>query len=124
MALLARKLRYGFRCRVLGFDPYVDPRIARVADVELIPDLKALLVQSHILVLVPELTEETRNMIGAEELATLPQGAIVVNTGRGQVLQLAALASALDRGHIFALASTFFIPSRCHPGTHSSIIHA
>jgi D-isomer specific 2-hydroxyacid dehydrogenase, NAD binding domain len=66
--------------------------VARLADVELIPDLHAMLRQSHILALVPELTDETRNMIGADELAALPQGAIVVNTGRGQVLQLDALA--------------------------------
>ncbi len=98
---LARKLRYGFRCRVLGYDPYVDPRLARLADVELKSDLKEMLGESEVLVLVPELTDETRMMIGAEELAALPKGAIVVNTGRGNVLDLDALAAALDSGHLF-----------------------
>jgi D-3-phosphoglycerate dehydrogenase len=41
-------------------------------------------------------------MIGVAELAALPVGAIVVNTGRGQVLQLDALAEALESGHLSA----------------------
>src|SRR5262249_48256719 len=99
---IARKLKHGFRCRVLGYDPYVDARLARLADVEMIPDLYAMLRLSRILVLVPELTPETRNMIGAAELAALPRGAIVVNAGRGQVLDLDALSDALNRGHLVA----------------------
>ncbi|MGI9411983.1 MAG: NAD(P)-dependent oxidoreductase [Hyphomicrobiaceae bacterium] len=98
---LARKLKYGFRCQVLGYDPYVDPRLAHLAEVELRADLKEMLGDCQILVLVPELTEETRMMIGADELAALPKGAIVVNTGRGNVLDLDALGEALDRGHLF-----------------------
>lgn len=98
---LARKLKYGFRCRVLGYDPYVDPRLARLADVELRSDLKEMLAECQVLVLVPELTEETRTMISTDELAALPKGAIVINTGRGNVLDLDALAAALDSGHLF-----------------------
>ena len=99
---IARKLKNGFHCRVLGYDPYVDPRLARLADVELTKNLLDMLGRSQILVLVPELTKETRNLIGANELAALPKGAIVINTGRGQVVDLAALTAALDSGHIFA----------------------
>jgi len=98
---IARKLKLGFRCRVVGYDPYVDPRLARLADIEML-GLHDLLRISEILVLVPELTDETRNLIGADELSALPQGAIVVNVGRGQVLDLAALADALDRKHVRA----------------------
>jgi phosphoglycerate dehydrogenase-like enzyme len=97
---IARKLKYGFRCRVLGYDPYVDQRLSQLADVEIMSDLTAMLRLSRILILVPELTDETRNLIGAAELAALPHGAIVVNTGRGQVLDLDALSDALDQGHI------------------------
>jgi phosphoglycerate dehydrogenase-like enzyme len=99
---IARKLKLGFHCRVIGYDPYVDPRLARLADIEMMPRLRDLLQISEILVLVPELTDETRNLIGADELSALPKGAIVVNVGRGQVLDLAALAAALDRKHVRA----------------------
>jgi D-3-phosphoglycerate dehydrogenase / 2-oxoglutarate reductase len=107
---IARKLRYGFRCRVLGYDPYVNPRLARLAEVEMVPDLHAMLRMSQILVLVPELNSETRGMIGANELAALPKGAIVINTGRGQVLDFAALDDALNSGHILAAGIDAFFP--------------
>jgi len=113
---IARKLRYGFRCHVLGYDPYVDPRLARLADVEMVPQLHDMLRRSEVLVLVPELTQETRNMIGAAELAALPKGAVVVNTGRGNVLDLAALGSALDSGHLFAAGIDVVFPEPLPPG--------
>jgi phosphoglycerate dehydrogenase-like enzyme len=99
---IARKLKLGFRCRVVGYDPYVDPRLARLADIEMLVELRDLLQISEILVLVPELTDETRDLIGADQLSALPRGAIVVNVGRGQVLNLAALANALDSRHVRA----------------------
>src|SRR5262245_38928262 len=107
---IARKLKYGFNCAVLAYDPYVNPRIARLAGVKLIPDLDAMLPLSQILVLVPELTAETRNLISARELALLPKGAIVVNTGRGQVIDFDALDTSLDNGHLFGAGIDAFYP--------------
>jgi D-3-phosphoglycerate dehydrogenase / 2-oxoglutarate reductase len=63
-------------------------------------DIADMLRLSQILVLAPELTDGTRGMIDADELAALPQGAIVVNAERRQVLNLAAPADALDSGHM------------------------
>jgi phosphoglycerate dehydrogenase-like enzyme len=119
---IARKLKYGFRCRVLGYDPYVDRRLARLADVEMMQNLHDMLRLSQILVLVPELTDETRNIIGAAELAALPRGAIVVNTGRGQVLDLVALAAALESGHIFAAGLDVVFPEPL-PSGHPLLAH-
>ena len=107
---LARKLKYGFNCRVVGYDPYVNPRVAKLAGIEMLSDLHAMLGVSQILVLVPELTSETRGLIGARELASLPKGAIVINTGRGQVLDFSALNNALDNGHLFAAGIDAFYP--------------
>jgi phosphoglycerate dehydrogenase-like enzyme len=109
-AELARKLRLGFRCRVLAYDPYADPRLPPLVEAETMPSLDELLRQSRILCLVPELTPETRNMIGARELAKLPRGALVVNTGRGAVLDLAALIGALDSGHLGGAALDVLYP--------------
>jgi phosphoglycerate dehydrogenase-like enzyme len=114
---IARKLKYGFRCRVLGYDPYVDPRLARLADVEMMESLTGMLNLSQILVLVPELTTETRNLIGAAELAALPKGAIVINTGRGNVLDLDALGAALNSGHVRAAGLDVVFPEPL-PGGH------
>lgn len=98
---LARKLREGFRCRVLGHDPHVNPRLPLLAGVERVESLDDLLSQVSVLCLCAELTDETRHMISARELALLPKGAIVINTARGQILDLDALAGALASGHLF-----------------------
>jgi D-3-phosphoglycerate dehydrogenase len=112
---IARKLRYGFNCRVLGYDPFVNPRIAQLAGVQLVKDLHAMLAESRFLVLVPELTPQARGMIGASELAALPRGAIVINTGRGQVLDFGALNDALERGHLFAAGVDAYYPEPLPP---------
>jgi phosphoglycerate dehydrogenase-like enzyme len=107
---IARKLKYGFNCRVLAYDPYVNPRIVRLIDAQLVKDLHAMLPECQFLVLVPELTPESRGMIGAKELAALPEDAIVVNTGRGQVIDFDALNDALESGQLFAAAIDAYFP--------------
>lgn len=115
---LARKLSLGFRCRVVAYDPYVDPRLPSAVGAVMAGSLDEMLSQAQVLCLVPELTDETRNMIGARELAKLPKGAVVVNVGRGQVLQLDALAQALDSGHLLAAGLDVYYPeppAKDHP---------
>ena len=95
--------RYGhaFDMKVLVYDPYI----------ETIPDyvlrcrsLNELLAQSDILSIHVPLNAETTNMIGAEALAHLPQGAFVVNTARGEIVDEAALIALLKSGHIAGAA--------------------
>ncbi|GAA0587863.1 2-hydroxyacid dehydrogenase [Actinomadura livida] len=62
--------------------------------------LDELLRESDIVSVHVPLTEETRHMLDAERLAMLPEGAIVVNTARGAVVDEAALIDALKSGHL------------------------
>lgn len=119
---LARKLRLAFRCRVLGYDPYVDPRLATLAEVERVGDLTEFLGRCEILCLCPELTETSRGMIGAKELAALPGGAFVINTSRGQVLDLDALAAAVDSGHVAGAGLDVYEPEPL-PAGHPILEH-
>ena len=65
-----------------------------------VPSLNQLLAQSDVVSLhVPE-TAATRNMIGSTELAQMPAGAILINASRGTVVDIDALAAALESGHI------------------------
>jgi len=63
-------------------------------------DLARLLPRVDVLSLHCPLTEATRGLIGARQLAALPAGAIVVNTARGPVVDEAALVAALQSGHL------------------------
>lgn len=97
---LARKLTSGFRCRVIGYDPYVNKRIPLNVGAEMAENLNDMLRQVSVLCICAELTDETRNMISKRELELMPQGSVVTNTARGQILDLEALAEALASGHI------------------------
>ncbi|WP_081532725.1 hydroxyacid dehydrogenase [Rhodovulum sp. P5] len=64
---------------------------------EVVRDLRAALPRADVLSLHLPLTPETRGLIGAAELALLPAGAIVLNTGRGGVVDENALTQAASR---------------------------
>ena len=59
----------------------------------------ALPAMSGVVIACP-LTEHTRGLIGAAELALLPRGAVVVNIGRGPVVDQDALTAELENGHL------------------------
>jgi phosphoglycerate dehydrogenase-like enzyme len=64
--------------------------------------LAELLPQAHILLVCLPLTAVTTGLIGAGELALLPDGATVVNIGRGPVIEEAALYAELRNGRLRA----------------------
>ena len=86
-------------CRVVAHDPFVDPTDAKDAGAKLMP-LDALIETAQILSLHVPLTAETHHMIGAAQLAALPEGAIVINASRGGLVDEAALAEALMEGRV------------------------
>ncbi|MGE3913369.1 MAG: 2-hydroxyacid dehydrogenase [Chloroflexota bacterium] len=59
-----------------------------------------LLKQSDVVSLHLPLTDQSRGMIGAEQLAMMKQGSLLVNTGRGPLVDEAALVAALESGHL------------------------
>lgn len=91
--------RYGlaFGMRVISFDPY---REEWVEGVERVDSLAELLERSNVLSIHVPLNDETRGMIGPSELAQLPEGALLVNTARGEVLDEVSLLAALESGRL------------------------
>ncbi len=71
-------------------------------------DLPRVLPRAEYLVLVTPHTDETEKMIGAAELASLPQGAIVINVARGAVVDETALIESLRSGHLGGAALDVF----------------
>jgi glycerate dehydrogenase len=78
---------------VASRSPVADP------EVTMLP-LEELLRTSDVVSLHLPLNEQTRNMIGARELATMKRGALLINTARGGLVDEAALAQALKDGVI------------------------
>jgi len=78
----------------------------------------ALLPNADVLSIHCPATPETKGMINAEALAKLPEGAIVVNTSRGAVVDDDALIAALKSGHVAAAGLDVFNgePLDIHPG--------
>lgn len=72
----------------------------QAGDFDCEPDLCQLLPRVDILSLHCPLTEQTRGLIGANELALLRPGSLLINTARGPVVDEAALLAALESGHL------------------------
>ncbi|GAA1192032.1 hypothetical protein GCM10009654_56750 [Streptomyces hebeiensis] len=89
----------GFGMRVLAHDPMVPAPVIKEAGVEPV-DLPVLLSRADNLSLHVPLVETTRNLVGLPELLALPEGAVVVNTSRGGVIDESALLDAVRRGHL------------------------
>ncbi|WP_296762034.1 glyoxylate/hydroxypyruvate reductase A [Sediminimonas sp.] len=62
--------------------------------------LKTALARAHILVLLLPHTPETESLLNAARLALLPRGAVVLNPGRGALIDDDALLAALDAGQV------------------------
>jgi phosphoglycerate dehydrogenase-like enzyme len=88
----------GWGVKVQASDPYVPGTLG----------LDDLLRTSDVVSLHVVLTKETRNMIGARELALMKPSAMLVNTSRGGAIVEADLAAAIDSGHIAAAALDVF----------------
>ncbi len=80
---------------VLAHDP-----TGRIDDVSNAESIEGLLADADIISLHCPLTEATRNLIDARAIALMRPGAIIINTARGGLIDEAALAAALDAGHL------------------------
>ncbi len=92
-----RAAAFGMRVWGTKRRPEPVPAVERVLPPE---GLDALLREAGVLVLTLPLTPATRGLLGDRELSLLPQGAFVVNVGRGDLLDEAALAAALREGRL------------------------
>lgn len=101
-----RALAFGMR--LIAFDPYVSKERARELGIELMPDLGSLLVQADFVTVHLPRTSETEALIGERELSLMKEGARLVNTARGGIVDEAALAGALVGGRLAGAALDVF----------------
>ena len=85
---------------VMFYDPYLPNGLELGLGVLRAKTLEELLRQTDTLSVHTPLTPETRGMLGLRELSLLPKGAVVVNTARGPIVDIDAVATLLKSGHL------------------------
>jgi D-3-phosphoglycerate dehydrogenase len=114
----------GFDCPVLAYDPYVSTEVFDSYGVESV-DFDQLVDRSDILSIHAPLTDETSGMVDRDALSRLGPGAVVVNTGRGGVIEEPALLAALDAGDVAAAGLDGLAATRArrrHPDTTRGLV--
>ena len=95
-ATALRAKAFGFR--VVGFDPYVSAGTEIALGIERVGALEALLDAADIVSLHCPLTAETKGMIGAEAFRRMKPNAILINTARGEIVDVSAMIAAIRAG--------------------------
>ena len=89
-----------FEMDVVAYDPFFAGSTALDGAVTVVEELSELLKSADCVTLHASLSEKTRHMIGAAQLALMKQGATLINCARGALVDEAALADALNSGHL------------------------
>lgn len=95
------RIMSGFGCRVLARDLHADADCLALG-VRYV-ELGELLAHSDIVSLHCPLTPQTRHLIDADALARMKRGAMLINTGRGALIETRAVIRALKSGHLGSL---------------------
>jgi len=93
------KILQGFEIRVLAYDIYPDEDYAQKMNYEYV-DLDTLYAESDIISLNAPLTQDTYHMINADSIAKMKTGVMLINTGRGHLIDSVALIEGLKEKKI------------------------
>ncbi len=96
-----------FGMKIVAYDPFVAPEMARKMNIEIV-DLDTLLAVSDFITLHVAKTPETVGLINAERLAKAKKGIRIVNVARGGIVVESDLADAIRAGHVGGAALDVF----------------
>ena len=94
-----------FGLHVIGYGNYWDEDFARWNGIERVKNFDDVLRRADFITLHTKLTPATKGLINAKNLPLVKKGAVIVNTGRGELVELEALVAALKSGHLLAYAA-------------------
>ncbi len=92
------RIMAGFGCQLLAYDPYPNPRVEALG-ARYLP-LDELLAEAQIISLHCPLNDHTRHLINPDSLSRMQRGAMLINTGRGALVNTPALIEALKSGQL------------------------
>lgn len=98
----------GLKMKVVAYDPFLGEDKAKQMQVEKV-ELEDLLKRADFITLHVPLTDQTRNILSAENLAKTKKGVRIINCARGGLVDEAALAELLKSGHVAGAAFDVFI---------------
>ncbi|KQM90312.1 3-phosphoglycerate dehydrogenase [Sphingomonas sp. Leaf22] len=98
----------GLKMKVIAFDPFLSPERAIEIGVEKV-ELDQLLARADFITLHTPLTDQTRNILSAENIAKTKKGVRIINCARGGLVDEVALKAALDSGHVGGAALDVFV---------------
>lgn len=97
---MAQMAGAGFGARVSAYDPHQTQLAFEAAGVERADALEDLLAKCDAISLHTVLNDQTRHLIGVEELSRMKEGALLINVSRGELIDEAAMIQSLDLGHL------------------------
>ncbi|AMV19680.1 phosphoglycerate dehydrogenase [Planctomyces sp. SH-PL14] len=101
--------------KVLGYDPFLSHEKAAENGIELYRDIDELITKCDYLTVHTPFTEETKGLINAPRLAKMKKGVRIVNCARGGIVDEAALADAIESGHVAGAALDVFVKEPPEP---------
>jgi D-3-phosphoglycerate dehydrogenase len=94
------KRAHAFGTRLVGYDVYWDAEFAKKYDVEQKGSPEEVLREADIVALHMNLSEENREFINADRIALMKDGAVLINTSRGALIDQSAVAEAVKSGKL------------------------
>ncbi len=106
---VANICRLGLEMKVIAYDPFVTAEQGAAIGVEM-TDLDSVVSRADFLSVHVPATPETRHLVNRERIATMKDGAFVLNMARGPLVDEAALLEALDSGKLMGAGLDVFDP--------------
>jgi D-3-phosphoglycerate dehydrogenase len=114
MAVAKRAL--GLDMKVVGYDPFLSAERAAEKGVESVSSLDDLWPRCDYITVHTPLTEETRGLVGAKQMARMRRGVRLINCARGGIIDEGALLEGLNSGQVAGAALDAFEQEPPDPG--------
>jgi len=108
IGLAVAKRALGLEMKVIGYDPFLSAERAAEQGIEVVRAVDDLIERCDFLTVHTPLTDETKGLINVDRLARMRKGARIINCARGGIVDEAALADAIESGHIAGAALDVF----------------
>ena len=102
------KRAVGFDMKIIAYDPFRNQELAKSVNTTYVDTIEQVLRESDVVSLHLPRSAETYHIIGAEQIAMMKSGAILINTARGGIVDENALADALEQNKILGAGLDVF----------------